>query len=78
MVQTTLNLSGRQPTWPVRATRAQAVGLLYDDEAVTLRFMETLEWGRPPRQVKLGRELAEELRRLLSDELEDAVTPSIM
>jgi hypothetical protein len=71
MAQQTLRLAHR-PTKPVRLpVSAEAIGLAYDDEAVTLRFMETLEWGRPVQQVRLDRRLAEQLTRLLNDELED-------
>lgn len=51
---------------------AQAVGLRCEDQVVTLRFMagDTI-WGQPARQVRLDRKLAEELSRLLANELED-------
>ena len=72
MTQTALNFTRQPGLQAALPTSAQAVGLLYDDDAVTLRFMETLEWGRPSRQVRLGRDVAEQLRRLLADELDDA------
>jgi hypothetical protein len=72
MTQTALKLDSKASARAAGPATTEIVGLLYDDESVTLRFMETLDWGQPVRQVKLGRDLAEQLQRLLSDELEDA------
>jgi hypothetical protein len=72
MTQKRLKVRSNQTASTQMSDTATAVGLAYDDDIVTLRFMETLKWGRPVRQVKLDRNLAEQLNRLLTDELEDA------
>jgi hypothetical protein len=51
---------------------AEAVGLSSQDEILTLRFVETAKWGQPARQVQIDRKVAEQLSRLLNDELDDA------
>jgi hypothetical protein len=51
---------------------AEAVGLSTEDKFVTLRFIAGLEWGEPARQVTIERGVAEQLIRLLNDELQDA------
>jgi len=52
--------------------KVEVVGLTYEDEMVTLRFMSgDLQWGQPARQIRIDRKLAEELSRLLANELED-------
>lgn len=51
---------------------AGAIGLKCENSVVTLRFMaEGTVWGQPARQVRIDRRLAEQLSRLLADELED-------
>jgi hypothetical protein len=51
---------------------AGAIGLRCEDSVVTLRFMpQGSGWGQPARQVRIDRKLAEQLSRLLADELED-------
>jgi len=51
---------------------AEAVGLSSEDEIVTLRFVENASWGRPARLIQIDRKVAEQLTRLLNDELDDA------
>jgi hypothetical protein len=50
---------------------AEAVGLTTEDEYVTLRFMGGSTWGEKSRQVRIEKQVAEQLVRLLNDELED-------
>jgi hypothetical protein len=50
---------------------AEAVGLTTEDDYVTLRFVGGRQWGEQARQVKIDRSVAEQLVRLLNDELED-------
>ena len=50
---------------------AEAVGLTSEDEFVTLRFIGSRQWGEQARQVRIERSVAEQLVRLLNDELED-------
>jgi hypothetical protein len=51
---------------------AEAVGLSSHDEIVTLRFVENVSWGKPARLIQIDRKVAEQLTRLLNDELDDA------
>ncbi len=45
-----------------------------EDQQITLRFiMDGLSWGGPAKQVRLERDMAEQLVRLLADELHMAV-----
>jgi hypothetical protein len=50
---------------------AEAVGLSTEDQYVTLRFVGSRQWGEQTRQVRIERSVAEQLVRLLNDELED-------
>jgi hypothetical protein len=50
---------------------AEAVGLTTEDQFVTLRFLSGSAFGEQARQVKIDRAVAEQLIRLLNDELED-------
>ena len=72
MVQTVLPLKGsRRPAQAFRE-EAKAVGLTCEQDTVTLRFLgDDQLWGQPARQVRLDRQLAEQLSRLLNDEFDD-------
>jgi hypothetical protein len=48
-----------------------AVGVRCEDSVVTFRFLADKTWGQRARQVRLDRRLAEQLSRLLMDELDD-------
>jgi hypothetical protein len=73
MVQKVLPLKRYNQATVELPETAQAVGLRCEDSVVTLRFMaeETARWGQPARLVRIDRKLAEQLSRLLADELED-------
>lgn len=49
----------------------EAVGLSSDQDLVTIRFMRSPGWGGQTKQVTLDRGVAEQLIRMLNDELED-------
>jgi hypothetical protein len=72
-MQETLPLRNYNQSRPIPSEVAQVVGLRCEDQVVTLRFMaaEMPDWGEPTRQVRLDRKLAEQLSRLLADELQD-------
>lgn len=45
----------------------------HDNEGIVLRFLDAApEWGSPVKEVRLDFDLAEQLQRLLADELEVA------
>ena len=72
MVQKVLPFKGYRAEALLQPETAQAVGLKCEDQVVTLRFMaDGTRWGESARQIKLDRRLAEQLSRLLADELED-------
>jgi hypothetical protein len=50
----------------------EAVGLSSENEVVTLRFMHSPGWGGRTKQISLDRTVAEQLIRLLNDELDDS------
>lgn len=74
MVQSILPFAGNKPETLIRSEieTAQIVGLRCEDRVVTIRFMsQGTQWGEAARQIRLDRHLAEQLSRLLADELED-------
>jgi hypothetical protein len=74
MVQNVLPFTGYQPDMLLRPEieTAQVVGLRCEDRVVTIRFLaQGTQWGESVRQISLDRQLAEQLSRLLADELED-------
>ena len=50
---------------------AEAIGLTYENNILTLRFVGETQWGESARQVSLDRALAEKLSQLLNYELDD-------
>jgi len=71
MTQTKLRLKERRNVSEKASEYAEVVGLTYEDEVVTLRFMPVRSaWGQPARQVRLDRKLAEQLSQLLNYELD--------
>ncbi len=71
MTQRTLPLKNNQRLRPA-TEEATAVGLSCENQVVTLRFLGQTSWGEAARQVRIDRTLAEQLARLLRDELEDS------
>jgi hypothetical protein len=70
MVQTALPIKNKKSSGN-RSESAKAVGLSCTDDVVTLQFLsDASAWGQPLRQIRLDRKVAEELSRLLNDELE--------
>lgn len=71
-MQRTLSLLEVESSASVTNEAAQVVGLRCDDDVVTLRFMgDPTSWGQPARLIKLDRKVAEQLSRILNDELDD-------
>jgi hypothetical protein len=71
MTQRTLGLTKYTQNQRTLPEEAEAVGLSADDDVVTLRFIGQVKWGESAaRQVRLDRKLAEQLTRLLNDELD--------
>ncbi len=70
MTQTKLRLKSDPGTRYVPEF-AEAIGLTCEDEMLTLRFVGNAQWGGSARQVRIDKKLAEQLLRLLNDELED-------
>ena len=50
---------------------AEAVGLSSEEDFLTLRFIGNPQWGEKARQVRIDKQVAEQLLRLLNDELDD-------
>jgi hypothetical protein len=71
VTQTKLKLKNNQSHKRYVPEFAEAVGLSCEDEVVTLRFLGAVNWGEQTRQVLLDRNLAEQLSRLLNEELVD-------
>jgi hypothetical protein len=71
MTQTKIRLTSGQTKRNVPVF-AEAIGLTCEDEMLTLRFMGNVNWGEQARQVRIDKKLAEQLLRLLNDELEDS------
>jgi hypothetical protein len=71
MTQTRLKLATKSKKVNHITEFCEAVGLSSDEEAVTIRFMRSPGWGGQTRQVTLERSVAEQLIRMLNDELED-------
>jgi len=69
MVQTALPLKNARGASYSLPESAEVVGVTSEERGVMLRFLDHATWGRPVRQVRLDRKLAEELTRLLNDEL---------
>jgi hypothetical protein len=70
MTQVKLRLKSYEDKKEYVPEGAEVVGLSCEDETVTLRFMSKAgAWGQPARQVRIDRRLAEQLSRLLLDEL---------
>ena len=71
MTQTRLKLTTKSKKVNHVPEFCEAVGLSSDEEVVTIHFMRSPGWGGQTRQVRLDRSVAEQLIRLLNDELED-------
>ena len=70
-MQKSLPISGRSIGRREVSECAAVVGVSSDDRAVTLRFLaDGAAWGQSSRQVRLDRNVAEELCRMLNYELE--------
>jgi hypothetical protein len=75
VTQTKIRIARPERTSKYDAEFAEAVGLSYQDDVITLRFLDSSKWGKPARQVRLDRSVAEQLSRLLNYELEYADWP---
>jgi hypothetical protein len=71
MTQTKLRLKNNRSVKREAPEFAEAIGLTCEDEVITLRFIGDAHWGQRTRQVRLDKNLAEQLSRLLNDELDD-------
>lgn len=72
MAQTRFNLRSTLGVRRQDPEFAEAVGLTFGNDVFTFRFVGDKRWGQGTRQVTIDRHLAEQLTRLLNDELETA------
>jgi hypothetical protein len=72
VTQTKIKLNTRMADKRYIPEFAEAIGLTYENNVLTLSFVEDTRWGRNARRVCLDRALAEKLSQLLSYELDDA------
>jgi hypothetical protein len=70
VTQTKLNLGKKYPLAVDARELDSDVGLISDEQIVTLRFSQGRDWGRRTREFQISRETAEHLSRLLNDELD--------
>lgn len=61
--------------WARKGVLSGAAGVValdrHDNEEIILRFLDSApEWGGPVKEIRLDFDLAEQLQRLLADELE--------
>jgi hypothetical protein len=71
MTQTRLKLTTKSKKVNHVPEFCEAVGLSSDEQLVTIRFMRSPGWGGQTRQISLDRGVAEQLIRMLNDELQD-------
>lgn len=70
MTQTKILLNAQRTEKRYAPEFAEAIDLTCDEQEVVLRFLGDTKWGQQARSIRINRQLAEELSKLLNYELD--------